>query len=63
VFTSADESVLPNLIDGEAKIVTYYDAVIAEAEERTHEKAAIAKQRAELLRMIDAMRAMQTKSS
>lgn len=63
VFGGVDENVLPGLIDGETRIISYYDDAIVVAIERDHEKDELTKQRLELTQMIDTMRAMQTKSS
>lgn len=63
VFGGVDENVLPGLIDGETRIVTYYDDAIVVAEDRTHERDELTKQRLELTQMIDTMRAMQLKSA
>lgn len=59
VFGGVDESVIPGLIDGESRIVGYYDDAVLAASDNEREKQVLTKQRLELTQMIDTMRAMQ----
>lgn len=59
VFGGVDESVIPGLIDGESRIIGYYDDAILAVADRDQEKQALTKQRLELAQAIDTMRAMQ----
>lgn len=58
VFGGVSENVIPGLIDGETRIVGYYDNAILVAD-AADEKQILEKQRQELHQMIDTMRAMQ----
>lgn len=62
VFGGVDENVIPGLIDGESRIVGYYDEAILVAL-GAGEREVLLKHRQELQQMIDTMRAMQAKTS
>lgn len=53
LFGGLDESILPGLIDGEARVVSYYDEALTDCPPT--ETATLAKQRAELQAKIDQM--------
>ncbi|MBS0250269.1 MAG: hypothetical protein JSR78_04310, partial [Proteobacteria bacterium] len=53
-FGGLDESILPALIDGEARVVSYYDEALTHCPPA--ETATLAKQRAELQAKIDQMK-------
>ncbi len=56
VITGLDESVLPGLIDGEERIVGYYDEAIAESPNVSPEHGTLVKQRDVVLRKIAEMK-------
>lgn len=59
LFTELDESILPGLIDGEKRILAYYDEAIAAAAADSPAHATLVSQRGELL---DAIRRMEAKA-
>ncbi len=56
VITGLDESVLPGLIDGEERIVGYYDEAIAESPDVSPEHGTLVKQRDVVRRKIAEMK-------
>lgn len=59
LFTELDESILPGLIDGEKRILAYYDDAIAAAAAASPAHAMLVSQRGELL---DTIRRMEAKA-
>ena len=55
VLTGLDESILPGLIDGEKRILSYYDDVLATSLPESSEYAALLKQRVNLMGIVEEM--------
>lgn len=62
LFDGLDQSVLPGLIDGEERILGYYDEAVEEASGRPHLDI-LEQQRRRLRQTLDRMRAMQASGS
>ena len=63
LFSDLDESILPGLIDGEERIVSYYDEAIADTGLAPHERTELSGQRSELVEKISDMRLRSAKAA
>jgi uncharacterized protein (TIGR02284 family) len=62
LFGGLDESILPGLIDGEKRIVTYYDAALNSCEADAAERPVLMAQRDALLQKIASMQILKVTS-